>query len=215
MAKGKRKRSALQKIVELYGELEHIALGEEVREEFEVLDKQGVPLPEQPAPSTAGEIEARKIEQFKKLVSADKRLRQSIPPDLLEILEGDEPPATGSRSTRALGFVHAIAAEAEKRSRLVRKGLEQNPKTDDQVLREKLIAALSEIKLPTGSRQKADLARKHLQAKHPDLWNFKTPRSGVVVRHRTKGGWFREIMLDSQRRRERGTRGRPNPHLPT
>lgn len=153
------------------------------------------------------EIEARTIKRFRELLSVNTQLTQSIPPDLLEILEGDEPPATGDRSTRALGFIHAIAAQAKERSRHVRKGLKQNPKTDDQALREKLIAALSGIELPLGDRRKADLARGHLKANHLDLWNFKTPRRGEV-RHRTKGAWFREIMLDSQRLRRRRDQGR-------
>lgn len=53
MARATRKQSALQKIVELYSQFEHVALGEVVREEFEDLDEQGMPLPQQPAPSSA------------------------------------------------------------------------------------------------------------------------------------------------------------------
>jgi hypothetical protein len=40
-------------MVRLRSKLNEVALREEVREEFDVLDKSGVPLPKQPARSTA------------------------------------------------------------------------------------------------------------------------------------------------------------------
>ena len=76
-------RRALQDVLRLRSKLEEVVLREEVREELDVLDKQGVPLRKQPARATPAVIDARTTEQIKSLVLTE----------LLEVLVDDEPPA--------------------------------------------------------------------------------------------------------------------------
>jgi hypothetical protein len=184
MTNGKRNRRALQDMVRLHSKLEEVALGEEVREEFDVLDKQGVPLPKQPARATPAEIDARTIEQFKKMV----------PTELLVNLVDDEPPPTGSRTARALGRVAAIVDKTQEHSHRTRKGLavqRKEAETAYQRLHRELIAALAKIELRAGSKNKSKVADAYLKANHPRAWRD--------VWLRISSSRRREIMIESQR----------------
>lgn len=179
MNKGKRSRKPVQDKARLLSKLEEVALREEVRGEFDVLGKRGVPLPKQPGRATPSEIDARTISQFKTL----------LPTDLLEILGEDEPPATGTRTARALGRMDAIVDRAQTHSGLTRDGIANYP-TADQELRRQLIAALAGVKLRAGSRSKSKEAEAYLRTNHPRLWRD----SWLKIRGSTRRG----IMIESQ-----------------
>jgi hypothetical protein len=182
MATGSRKRRALQELVKLRSKLEEVALREEVREEFEALDKQGVPLPQQPEPATPTEIDARTIEKFNGLV----------PTELLETLVDDRPPMSGTRTARALGRMDVIVGRAKEHSRRTRGGLANTLEEDTRrKLPRELVAALAKIKLPTGSRNKSKDAEAYLKANHPRLW-----RDGWLTLSTSRR---REIMIASQK----------------
>jgi hypothetical protein len=184
MTKGKRNRRAMQDLVRLHSKLEEVALREEVREEFDVLNKQGVPLRKQPARATPAEIDARTIEQFKQL----------LPTDLFEDLVDDEPPTTGDRTARALGRMDTIVGKTQEHSRRTRRGLavkRAEEETPYQKLRRELIAALAKIELREGSRDKSKEADAYLKAHHPRHWRD--------VWLQISSSRRREIMIDSQR----------------
>jgi hypothetical protein len=201
VATRKRNRMTLHDKVVLLAKLEEIALREKVREEFDVLDKRVAPLRKQTTRATTEQIDSRTIELFKELLSPNEELRQSIP-GLLDLLEEDDPPPSENLTEHALGFMRAIVQKAQEHRDLVKQKLAVTPESPDQKLRRELIAALSEIELPKGrkrleGRTRLEVAGDHLKSKHPKLWTFKL-RGRKEVRDRTKGGWFRQIMTDSQ-----------------
>ena len=169
----------------LLAKLKEVAQREEVREEFELLDKHGVPSPKQPPRATHEQIDARTIEQCRSLA----------PTELLEDLIDDEPPSSGTRTARALGRLEAIVAIAQQHSHRTRKGLRDPERRDKQhiakqAMRRALLDTLAKARLKAGSRTKSADARNYLCAKRPDLlpmWD------GLSESRR------RDIMLESQK----------------
>lgn len=164
MTTGRRKRTGLQTKTELLDKLEEVAQREEVREEFELLDKRGVPLPKQPPRATPEQIDARTIEEFRSLA----------PTELLEDLVEDEPPSSGTRTARALGRLETIVAKAQQHSGRTLKGLKDPERRDKQqiakqAMRRALLDTLAKAGLKAGSRTKSADARIYLSAKRPDL----------------------------------------------
>ncbi|MEO7205705.1 MAG: hypothetical protein ABI356_14565 [Steroidobacteraceae bacterium] len=132
--------------------MQQIAMQEEVPEDFEVLDTNGSPLPNQPVRATRAQIDARTIEQFERVV----------PPELWDELVEDEPPASGSRTARVLGRMEAFVRRANEHSQRTRRGLErkrEEEETTDQKLRRELSSVLAKIELREGKEVKAPMLR--------------------------------------------------------